>query len=63
MWVMRILLGHLLKERMVLGQAIKQFAKFQRREIMRCMVKLNDLEDMAEPPLKGALIALTLALL
>lgn len=25
------------------------FAKFQRREIMQCMVKLNDLEELVEP--------------
>ena len=29
------------------------FAKFQRREIMHCMVKLNNLEELAEPPLGG----------
>ena len=29
------------------------FAKFQRRDIMRCMVKLNDLEELVEPPLGG----------
>lgn len=38
-----------------MGRAIKQFAKFQRREIMRGMVKLNDLEDMADPPLNGGI--------
>ena len=27
-WVMQILLGYLLREMMVLGQAIKQFSKF-----------------------------------
>ena len=37
------------------------FAKFQRREIMRCMVKLNDLEEMVEPPLGGTSGDLTLA--
>ena len=26
------------------------FAKFKRWEIMRCMVKLNNLEEQAEPP-------------
>lgn len=46
-------MGRLLRERMALGRAIKQYAKFQRREKMRCMVKLNDLEDMVEPPLDG----------
>lgn len=39
---------------MALGRAIKQYAKFQHQEIMLCMVKLNDLEDMAEPPFEGA---------
>ena len=38
---------------MVLGRAIKMFAKFQRREIMCCMVKLNDLEELAKLPLGG----------
>lgn len=50
-WVVCILLGRLLCERTMLGRVIKQFAKFERREIMRGMVKLNELEDMAEPPL------------
>jgi hypothetical protein len=53
LWVVRILLGRLLCKRTTLGRDIKQLAKFQRREIMRGMVKLNDLEDMAEPPLNG----------
>ena len=35
------------------------FAKFQRWEIMRCMVKLNDLEELVEPPLGGNLGAST----
>jgi hypothetical protein len=42
---------------MVMFRAIKQFSKFQCREIMRCIVKLNDLEDMVEPPLEGAPVA------
>ena len=50
---MRILLGQLLRERMALGRAIKQYAKFQCREIMCCMVKLNDSKDMAKLPLEG----------
>ena len=49
LWVVHILPGRLLRKRTALGHAIKQFAKFQRREIMRGMVKLNDLEDLAEP--------------
>ena len=56
-WVVCILLGRLLHEQTVLGRTIKQFAKFQRCEIMRGMVKLNDLEDMAEPPMNGGLEA------
>ena len=47
---------------MTLGHAIKQYAKFQCHEIMRCMVKLNDLEDMDEPPLDGVLEALSSAM-
>ena len=50
-------MGWLLHERMALGHAIKKYAKFQHREIMRCMVKLNHLEDMVEPPLDGVLEA------
>ena len=46
-------MGRLLHERMDLGFTIKQYAKFHCREIMRCMVKLNNLEDMVEPPLYG----------
>ena len=56
-WVVRILLGRLLQERIALGQAIKQFAKFQWHEIMCGMVKLNDLEDMVELPLNGSIEA------
>ena len=38
------------------------FANFQWWEIMRCMVKLNDLEELAEPPLGGTPDASTLKL-
>ena len=55
--VVRILLGRLLCEQTALGRAIKQFAKFQRHEIMCGMVKLNGLEDMAESPLNGSIEA------
>lgn len=55
----RILLGCLFRERLVLGQVVKMFAKFQWREIMWCMVKLNDLEELAEPLLGGTPGALT----
>jgi hypothetical protein len=56
-WVARILFGRLLRERTAVGRTIKQFAKFQRREIMHGMVKLNDLEDMAKPPLHDSMEA------
>ena len=36
------------------------FVKFQCREIMRGLVKVNDLEELAEPPLGGTLEASTL---
>ena len=45
---MHILLGHLFRERKALGKAVKQFAQFQRREFMRSLVKINDLEEQAE---------------
>ena len=47
------MLGCPFRERFVLGRAIKMFGKFQRQEIMHYMVKLNDLEELAEPPLGG----------
>ena len=34
---------------------MKLYSRFQRREIMRCMVKINDLEEQAELPLSGML--------
>lgn len=48
-WVIRILLGRLFRERLSLGRAVKSFAKFQRRKMMRGLVKLNELEDVVEP--------------
>ena len=51
MWVTIILLERLFRERLSLGRAVKSFAKFQRREIMRGLVKLNELEVVAKPPL------------
>jgi hypothetical protein len=35
LWVTRILLGRLFKERLSLGRAVKSFARFQCREMMR----------------------------
>lgn len=34
-----------------MGHVVKMLVKFLRREIVRCMVKLNDLEDLVEPPM------------
>ena len=48
-----ILLGWLFKEHLVIDREIKLYARFQRREIMRCMLKINDLEELAKPPLSG----------
>lgn len=59
-WITRILLGPLFRELQVLGRAIKLFAHFQRREIMCCMVKINDLEERAKPPLCSTMGASTL---
>ena len=48
-WVTRILLGRLFQERLSLGREVKSYAKFQCREMMRGLVKLNELEEAAEP--------------
>ena len=50
---MRILLGHLFRERKAFRKLVKQFARFQRREFMRSLVKINDLEEMVELPLSS----------
>ena len=47
---MRILLNRLSRERKALGKAVEVFSKLQRRDIMRSMVKLHNLVDLAEPP-------------
>lgn len=53
LWVTRILLGRLFWERLSLDRAVKSFAKFQRRQMMRGLVKLNELKEVVEPPLRG----------
>ena len=53
LWITRILLGRLLWERTTLGKEVEVFAKLHRRDIMRSMVKLHDLVDLAEPPWRG----------
>ena len=50
-WIDRILLGRMIRERTAIDRAIKSLVKFQRRKIMYGLVKLGDLEDMVEPPL------------
>lgn len=52
-WGTRILLGRLFWECLSLGRAVKSYAKFQHREMMRGLVKLNELEEVAKPPLGG----------
>ena len=42
-----------------MGKAVEVFAKLQQREIMRSMVKLHDLVDLAEPPWRGMVEAST----
>ena len=53
-WIIRILLRRMIKERTEIGKAIKALAKFQRREFMRGLVKLGDLEDLVDPPSIGS---------
>ena len=53
LWITRIMLGHLSRERTALGKVVEVFAKLQRRDIMRSMVKLHDLVDLAKPPWRG----------
>ena len=60
-WITCILLGRLFQERQALGKAVKLYACFQRREFMRSLVKINDLEDQAETPLSGTVGTSSLA--
>ena len=60
-WITRILPVFLFRERQVLGMAVKLFDHFHRKEIMRCMVKINDLEERAEPLLYGMMGASTIS--
>ena len=55
LWIVHILLRRMIRERTEIGRAIKSVAKFQRSKIMRELVKLGDLENMAEPPLHGSM--------
>ena len=52
-WITRILLGRLFRERKALGKAVKLYTRFQRREFMRSLVKINDLEEQEELPLSS----------
>ena len=53
LWVSHILLGRLLRERLALGQTVKVFSKHYCKEVMRSLVKIQDLVDLVEPPLGG----------
>lgn len=53
-WIVQILLGRMIRERTEIGKSIKALEKFQRREIMHGLVKLGDLEDLADPPTLGS---------
>ena len=53
LWVAHILLGRLFPERLALGRTVKAFAKHYHKEVMRSLVKIQDLVDLAEPPLGG----------
>ena len=44
--------GTLAQERTTFGKAVEVFTKLQRRDIMRSMVKLHDLVDLAKPSWK-----------
>lgn len=48
-----ILLGRLLHERLALGRTVKAFAEHYQTKVMRSLVKIQDLVDLAEPPLGG----------
>ena len=54
LWLIRILLGRMIRERSEIGTGIKALAKFQRREIMHGLVKLGDLEDLTNPAMLGS---------
>ena len=60
LWIAYIILSRLFRERLTLGQTVKVFAKHYRKEIMRGLVKIQDLVDLAEPP-QGGLLATTSA--
>ena len=53
LWVAHILLGRLFLERIALVWTVKAFAKHYRKEVMCSLVKIQDLVDLAEPPLGG----------
>ena len=57
LWIAHILLNRLFRERLALGRTVKVFAKHYHKEIMRGLMKIQDLVDLAEPPLWGLLAA------
>ena len=58
LWVAHIHLSRLFCERLTLGWIVKAFAKHYHKEVMRSLVKIQDLVDLDEPPL-GCLSAST----
>jgi uncharacterized protein YecA (UPF0149 family) len=60
-WITHILLGHLFRETKALGKEVKQFMRFQWREFMHSLVKINDLEEHPELSLSSDVRASTLA--
>ena len=53
LWVARILLGQLFRERLPLGRTVKAFAKHYQKEVMCSLVKIQDLLELDEMPLGG----------
>ena len=53
LWIAYILLGRLFRERLALVRTVKAFSKHYSKEVMRSLVKIQDLVDLAEPPLGG----------
>ena len=51
LWVANILLDFVFHKRLALGWMVKSFEKHYPKESMRSLVKLQDLLDLAEPPL------------
>ena len=53
LWIACILLGHLFREQLALGWTMKVFSKHYPKDVMRTLVKIQDLVDLVEPPMEG----------